>query len=91
MTLFQKDSSAVLDYGFDWSAWLGNDTIDTSTWTVDTGIAVAADPAPSHTNTTTTVWLSGGTAGQTYTVTNRVITAGGRTDERSFQVLVMDR
>ena len=34
-----KDPDAVLDYGFDWSAWLeAGDTIVTSEWIVPEGI-----------------------------------------------------
>lgn len=47
----------------------------------------------SETNTATkaTVWLSGGTAGQIYTVTNRITTAAGRTEDRSFAIRVEER
>ncbi len=85
MTLYEKDPSAVLDYQVNWATWLGTDTISTSTWTVPTGLTKDSD---TNTTTTATAWLSGGTAGRTYTVTNRIVTAGGRTDERSFQVKV---
>lgn len=78
-----KDPSAVLDYQFDWSAWLDDDTIATSTWTVPTGLTKASE---SNTTTTATVWLSGGTAGASYTLVNRIVTAGGRTDERTLTV-----
>lgn len=85
---FVKDPNAVLDYLIDWSAWLGADTIATCTWTVPTGITKDSD---SHTTTTTTVWLSGGTAGAQYTVANRITTAGGRTEDRSLSILVQHR
>lgn len=90
MASYIKDSAAVLDYGFDWSTdgWLGVDTIATSTWTVPAGLT---SEATSNTTTTATVWLSGGTAGTVYQVTNRIVTAAGRTDERSFTVRVADR
>ncbi|MBK8246577.1 MAG: hypothetical protein IPK85_04135 [Gemmatimonadetes bacterium] len=35
-----------------------------------------------------TCWISGGTNNTTYTVSCRVVTAGGRTDDRSFRILV---
>jgi hypothetical protein len=83
-----QDPSAVLDWGMSWSSWLGTDTITTSTWTVQTGLTKGAD---THDATTTTVWLSGGTLGTRYAVTNRVVTAGGRTDERTFHITIKDR
>lgn len=85
---FLKDPSAVLDYEFDWAAWLGSDTISSHTVTAATGITVASSTA---TSTAVIAWLSGGTAGQAYTVTNRIVTTGGRTDERSITLQVIDR
>lgn len=84
-----KDPAAVLDYTFDWSDWLvGGDTISTSTWTAEDGITVDSN---SKTSTTTTVWLSGGTAAESYRVVNHIVTAGGRTDERTLAVPVENR
>lgn len=89
MTTFLKDPDAVLDYSVDWSKWLAGDQIETSTWFVsDPTIEVAND---SNTATRTTVWISGGRAGESYTVTNRVATSGGRTDDRSFGIQVQNR
>jgi hypothetical protein len=85
---FVKDPSAVVDYQVNWAAWLGVDTISTSTWTVPTGIT---QNSATSTTTTATIWLSGGTAGTTYTLVNRIVTAAGRTDERSIRVLVRQR
>ena len=88
MKLFRKDPSAILDYSIDWSLWLNGDTIATSSWTVPTGLTKVSD---TKNDSSTTVWLSGGTLGQTYTVTNRITTANGRTDERSIIIKVEDR
>lgn len=85
---FLKDPSAVLDYEFDWSEWLGSDTISSHTVTAGSGITVASSSA---TSTAVTAWLSGGTAGTSYVVTNRIVTTGGRTDERSITLQVLDR
>ena len=85
---FTKDPNAVLDYTVDWTRWLAGDQIATSDWLVPTGLAKMAD---SKTGSTATVWLSGGTAGQSYTVTNRITTAAGRTEDRSFIVTVEER
>ena len=86
-----KDPDAVLDYSIDWSAWLGSDTITTSDWIVagaDSDLAVDSD---SKSTTAATVWLSGGTLGLTYTMTNRITTADGRTDHRSISVQILHR
>lgn len=86
---FIHDPDAILDYCIDWSAFLEeDDTIDTSTWTVTDGIVIA-----SNTNTTTvaTVWLSGGTVGAWYRVTNHIVTAAGREDERTIRIRIRER
>ncbi|HZT32755.1 MAG TPA: hypothetical protein VFA33_22900 [Bryobacteraceae bacterium] len=89
MTTFIKDPDAVLDYSVDWSKWLAGDQIQTSAWSVSDTALQATDE--SNTLTRTTVWLSGGVAGQPYTVTNRITTSSGRTDDRSFIIQVQDR
>ena len=88
MRQFEKDPDAILDYTVDWSRWLDTDTILASQWTVPTGLTQVSS---SNTSTSATAWLSGGTAGQAYTVANRITTADGRTDERSIVINVRDR
>jgi len=83
-----KDPDSILDYVVDWSEWLGSDTVSSSTFTVGTGLTKDSE---SNTTTTATVWVSGGTANSSYTVTNRIVTAGGRTADRSFVVKVVER
>jgi hypothetical protein len=85
---YVHDPDAVLDYSIDWSRWLDTDTIATSSWTVTTGVTL-----DSHSNTTTraTAWVSGGTAGEVYFLTNHVVTAGGREDDRSIRLTVAER
>jgi len=85
---FVKDPDAVLDYVVDWSDWLGTDTISSSSWTVPTGITKDSD---TNTTTTATIWLSGGTEGAEYRVTNQIVTTDGRTDERSIIIKVDER
>lgn len=85
---FFKDVNAVLDYTFDWGRWLGTDTISTSTWTVASGLTQATS---SNTTTTSTVWLSGGTTDTDYTVANRIVTAAGRTEDRTMTISVRSR
>jgi hypothetical protein len=85
MKAYNKSPAAALDYVEDYLTYLGADTISTSTWTGTGGITKNSD---SKTSTTTTVWFSGGTAGQNYLWTNRIITAAGRTDERSIIIRV---
>lgn len=88
---FSKDPDAVLDYTFDWSGWLeaaGGDKIATSTWTLPAGIGTAGN---TNSQTQTTIWLSGGTAGTSYAILNRITTVGGRTEDRTMQINALDR
>lgn len=85
---FLKDPNAILDYQINWATWLGTDTISSSSWTAPTGITKVSDTS---TTTTTTIWLSGGTAGASYEVVNRIVTAGGRTEDRSITIRIEER
>lgn len=85
---FVKDPDAVLDYQINWLAWLDGDSISASVWEVPTGITADSD---SSTASTATVWLSSGTAGESYLVVNRITTDGGRTDDRSITISVAEK
>lgn len=88
---FVKDPAAVLDYKFDWSDWLeSGETISTRTVTAESGITVDSSSI-TDTNTSVTVWLSGGTAGVNYDVTCRIVTSASRTDERTIEIICRDR
>lgn len=83
-----KDPDAVLDYEIDWSTWLGSDTISTSAWTVPAGLTKDSD---TNTTTTATIWLSGGTAGEVYELTNHIVTAGGREQDQTVQLICAEQ
>lgn len=85
---FLKDPAAVLDYQWDWSAWLAGDAIQSHALIVATGLIVESS---SHTGTAVTAWLSGGAVGVTYPVICHVLTAAGREDERTLLITVRER
>jgi hypothetical protein len=89
-TSFKKDPNAVLDYTFDWTAWLLPllDTIVTATFIPDAGLTVDSS---SHTTTTATAFVSGGTEGTSMNLTCRITTAGGRTDDRTIVLKIVNR
>jgi hypothetical protein len=89
MREFLKDPDAVLDYVFDWSSWLASgETISTAVITVASGLTKDSE---SNTSTTAKAWLSGGTENGRYTITCRITTNQGRTDDRSAVVRVSNR
>ena len=89
----KKDPNADLDYGFDWTAWLGAvDTITDSTWAVPVASGLTThSPSISTDGKVTTVWLKSGNAGGVYSATNHIKTAAGREDERSLRLTIVDR
>jgi hypothetical protein len=83
-TKLPKADDATLDYVISWATWLDGDTITASTWTVDDGMTEASS---GNTDTTTTIWLSGGTLGNSYTIMNHITTTAGRIEDYSFVIV----
>lgn len=100
--LFLKDPDDVLDYKFDFKAvtngtdgaktdWLGSaETISTAVITVDSGLTKDSDSI-TDTNTSVTVWLSGGTIGTTYNVLCHITTSAGREWDQTIEVEIVAR
>jgi hypothetical protein len=89
-SLDPKDPNDEVDYHVNWSRYLTRigDVIQSSSWPViPAGITRMSD---THDDTRTTIWLSGGTAGTDYLLTNRIVTAGGRTLDKSITIRVRD-
>jgi aconitase A len=90
---FVKRPAAVLDYKFDWRArtngngksdWLASgETIASYTIAPEAGITVDSDSL-SNSNTSVTVWLSGGTLDGEYEVSCSIVTSAGRRDKRTM-------
>lgn len=89
--VIEKDPDANLDYVWSWASWLAkvNDTIASHSVTV-AGVTLGSH---SHTNTTVTVWLSGGQPSKSRlaSATVRVTTVGGRVDERTGYFRIVPR
>ncbi len=89
-----KDPDAERSYGINWGVWIAGipiagETIDTSVWTLPAGITKEAE---SKTSTTTTIKLSGGTAGTSYVLANKITTTpSAEIDERSITIKVLER
>jgi hypothetical protein len=91
-----KDPAAIAPYGVDWTSYLAalgsTVTITTSTWTItgSDNTLTSANASIVTGGKQTQTFLSGGTLGVTYTVTNQIQTSSSPpvTDERSFEVLI---
>ncbi len=88
MSFFKKDKDALLDYGFNWAPFLNGDLILDSSWEVPSGLDVIEEQ---FSTTVATIWLSGGTVGESYTIINSIITEGGRKDDRSLTILIVEK
>jgi hypothetical protein len=89
ITDWEKDPDAKLPWYVDWTDWLDDgESIVTSVMTVSAGLVKESD---SHSVTSATVWLSGGTAGTSYSVANRIETSMGKIDERTIYIRVTNK
>lgn len=84
---FAKASDAHIEYTARWATWLAGDVITESAWSVEPSGEMEITQS-TNTTTTATVWLSGGTPGTIYEVTNRVTTIGNRSEVCTIQVYV---
>jgi hypothetical protein len=93
MSVSAKDPAAVIAYSMDWGAdYLGGETLSASSWSiapVEPG-GLSVDTA-SFDTATTSVTVSGGVAGHSYHLTNRITTSSGQIDERSIIIRVQER
>ncbi|MFB7244668.1 hypothetical protein ACFCYX_19670 [Streptomyces populi] len=88
---FIKDPAALLDYTWDWTAWLAEvaDTIASATVSVPDGLT--AGGAPTVGDTTVTQRVSGGDVDGSYTMVCQITTVGGLVDERSIHLTIVNR
>ncbi|MFA6213553.1 MAG: hypothetical protein WC714_29215 [Candidatus Obscuribacterales bacterium] len=87
MTTYNKDPSAIKDYGFDWSAWMSSGDVTSSSVFSAGTLAVTSSSISSY---YTTCFIGSGTAGDIHKVTNRIVTAQGRTEEQSFDMKIIN-
>lgn len=86
MKLYVKHPDAKLDYSIDWTDFLGaTDTIDASSWEVPVALT---DTAGAFTDTAAVIWIEGGEVGETYIISNSIVTAEGREDTRSISIKI---
>lgn len=87
-----KDPDDILDYVVDWTARLAvEDIIVESAFTVVSGDIAVDSYSIDEAQKKTTVWLSGGTEGETAVVLNRIVTAGGRQMDQTCGLKIKSR
>lgn len=98
MSQHTKDPDSTLDFTRNWKEWLEpGETIAASEWYVsgpNEALKIGSGVyAPTKDDTTTTVWLIGGTVGASYRITNKITTSNSppRIDERTFQLKISQR
>lgn len=96
-TTYTKDPEDILDYRNDWSAWLAandDDTLSASSWVFeddgDNDGSLTIEQS-SFDDDSATVWLSGGTPGRVYRLTNRIETAQSRTKDATITFLIQEQ
>ena len=98
---FKKDPNAVLDYIIDFAAYSngrgpedylqeGETISSTEVFSSPEGLVVDSFSI-SDSNTSVTIWVSGGTLDETYRVTCRIVTSNSRTDDRSISIKIEER
>jgi hypothetical protein len=89
VALLTKDPNAMLDYGFDWTAYLNSQkTISNSTWIVPSGLT---NNSTAVNGNVTTIVLSGGVLTKQYLIRNQVTFSDGTIDERSFVLWIQQK
>lgn len=90
MSLLLKDPSAVLDYAIDWeSQYLEGDYLVESSWSVEPDDVQVVGASFDHGSSC--VKVAGGLPGRIYRLSNHVVTAAGREDQRSIVLRVEAR
>jgi hypothetical protein len=89
LTTYEHDPDGRLDYPINWAPFLDGDTISTSIW-VPSNADIVIIENPSFTNTTTVAFVRfvNAVVGTSYSVTNRVTTAGGRTWDKTLKLKI---
>ncbi len=92
---FIKDPDSTLSYTLDWNGagpgpWLATgETISSDAWTLSSS-GITKD-SNSNTSTTTSIIVSGGTAGEDYELTSRITTSNSQITDRTIRIKVLEK
>lgn len=85
-----KDPNAVLDYPISFASWLADMGATYASHTVAVTGGLVCDSSSQAAGVITPI-LSGGTPGGIASFTIHIVTADGRTDDRTFYLKIQDR
>ena len=88
MNKLPKDPDSVLDYEWDFSLWLEEDTIKEHSFIVSSTELVV--DSSSELDGVVTAWISGGLENKAYAVTCRIVTNLGRTKDFSGIFMIVE-
>lgn len=86
-----KDPDAVLDFTVDWTATLATgENVLSALWLIepDGGLTLVSE---SGQGALRTAMVAGGKPGEVVRLTSRIVTDLGRTDDRSFQIRIVEQ
>lgn len=89
-----KDPNAILDYEWDWSAWLAAHTPADTIVAADVLVSGCTLVTPAQITSggqRVRAWLSGGTVGAPASATCRITTSAGRVDDRTLYLTIKER
>lgn len=84
---YTKDPDETIDFAFNWKPLLDGDTISVCDFLLPDGLT---EVSSSNTTTEAAIFVSGGSDGSIYRITNRIETTGGRTRDQTIYVLVQE-
>jgi hypothetical protein len=84
---YKKDPDAIERFSIDWTARLDGATIVTSVWS-QLPLAELTINNDSEDDTTSSVFIAGGTIDDTHVITNRITTSVGETLDQSFRLVI---
>jgi NADPH-dependent curcumin reductase CurA len=88
---YTKDPAELLDYSWDWSAWLAevNDVIGSATVVANDGLTAVGEPTV--TDTVVTQRISGGALGTSCTIVCQITTVSGLIGERTIYLTIAEQ
>lgn len=86
-----KDPDEVLDYRIEWTDRLTSESLSTSTWFISGPDSALVQDSATIEDTQAVVWLSAGTLGAVYTLTNRVTTSAARTMDQTVRLKIKEK